>query len=186
MAIGAIVLICLYAFVKFLPEGVDRKSNRPMYNHPPDNKGGPPPRMGDVTEVVGGNPHRPSKPSPAAEKKPAPAKSAKGTQEIISAEDQFWYDGPIRYAALRSSLMATSKLGGNRWFNKNVMFAASNLKSAATLLPMACEMARQKKNDVHFAIMGRENMSIADIQEINGVDTTCAVWMHGKDNRSAL
>ena len=81
--------------------------------------------------------------------------------------------------------MATAKLGGNKWVNKNVMFVASNLKSAATLLPMACEMARQKKNDVHFAIVGREDMSIDDIREINGVDGSCLIWMHGRYNQSA-
>ena len=51
MAVGVAVLICLYLFIKFLPEGVDRQSNRPIYTHPPGSNGRPPPRMGDVTEV---------------------------------------------------------------------------------------------------------------------------------------
>lgn len=179
MAIGVIVLLCLYFFVKFLPEGVDRKSTRPIYTHTPlesnESKGRPPPRMGDVTEVVG------VRPTKGAEKKPALGTEGQTSATIsISEEDQYWYDGPIKFAALRNSLKAASSLGGNRWINKNFMFAASNLKSAAKLLPMACEMARQEKNDVHFAIAGREQMSIADIREINGVDESCSVVMHGE------
>ena len=178
MAIGVIALLCLYFFLKFLPERVDRKSTRPIYTHtsPESNesKGRPPPRMGDVTEVVG------VRPTKGAEKKPASGREGQTSTTIsISKDDQYWYDGPIKFAALRNSLMAASSLGGSRWINQNVMFAASNLKSAATLLPMACEMARQEKNDVHFVIAGREQMSIADIRDINGVDESCSVFMHG-------
>lgn len=178
MFIGVVVLICLYVFVKFLPEGVDRKSTRPIYTHnrPVNNesKGRPPPRMGDVTEVVGGRSKKPAG-------KPTVSKPSKGgANTAMSEEDAYWYDGPIKFAALRNSLMAASAMGGNRWVTQNVLFASSNLKSAAMLLPMACEMSRQKRNNVHFAILGREDMSIADIQEINGVDESCAVTMHGE------
>jgi hypothetical protein len=52
---------------------------------------------------------------------------------------------------------------------------------------MACEMSRWNRNVVHFAIMGRENLPMEDIQTVNGVTTTdCDIFWHGKDSREAF
>lgn len=72
-------------------------------------------------------------------------------------------------------------LAGRDGRNKNILFATSNLKSAAAIMPMACEMAAQKRNDVHFAFMGREELEIHEIKEINGInDDDCLVNWHGE------
>ena len=199
IAIGILLFISIYLFIKFLPEGVQRPSMRPVYTYPSEaneQKGRPPPRMGDITEVVGEKANKPTKPA-AKDKKPvefttslephgrepSATEPVKGEFNIaIGGWAKYWYDGQIRFQALRETLLASQRMGGNKWTNKNVLFAASNLKSAATLLPMACEMARRKKNNVHFAFLGRDEISMKELLEVNGVDPTCATFVsvHGK------
>jgi hypothetical protein len=36
------------------------------------------------------------------------------------------------------------------------------------MIPMACEMARWRRNSVHFVVMGRDNISVDGIKEVNG------------------
>ncbi|KAI7543023.1 hypothetical protein KC343_g16313, partial [Hortaea werneckii] len=63
--------------------------------------------------------------------------------------------------------------------NRNVLFSVSSLKSAANLIPMACEMARWDRNYVHFALHGRDSLPLQDILEINGVSKEdCPVSFH--------
>lgn len=64
--------------------------------------------------------------------------------------------------------------------NKNVLFAASDLRSASELISIACEMANWDRNDVHFAVMGRDNLDLDGIQSVNGVDENCKVNWHGR------
>lgn len=46
-------------------------------------------------------------------------------------------------------------------------------------MPMACEMAAQKRNDVHFVFMGREDLEIHQIRELNGInEDDCPVNWH--------
>lgn len=94
-------------------------------------------------------------------------------------EEKHWYNGPIKFYELATSLYAINRAKGGTDFNKNVVFAASNLKSAATLLPLACEMARWKRNDVHFALMGRDEIPIKTLEEVNGITADCNIRMHG-------
>ena len=96
-----------------------------------------------------------------------------------SEAQEHYHDGPIKFYMLASSLHAVSRLGGQHESNKNVLFAASNLKSASEIIPLACEMARWDRNDVHFAIMGRDDMEIPEIKKINGVEEDCNVHWHG-------
>ncbi|KAF2121066.1 hypothetical protein BDV96DRAFT_563518 [Lophiotrema nucula] len=79
------------------------------------------------------------------------------------------YGGQIRFYRLASSLHAASNTGGYRMVNRNVLFGLSSLKSASTLLPMICEMARWKRNYVHAAFFGREDIPMAEILELNGI-----------------
>ncbi|KAL3955733.1 hypothetical protein ACCO45_011296 [Purpureocillium lilacinum] len=69
------------------------------------------------------------------------------------------YNGPIKFYELAASLRAISSTGGTSVTNRNVLFAAASLKSAATLLPMACRMAYEKTTYVHFAFIGRSAIS---------------------------
>jgi hypothetical protein len=88
------------------------------------------------------------------------------------------YSGPIKFYRLAASLHGASFTHGYNPINRNVLFAVSNLKSAATLLPMVCEMSRWNRNYVHAAFMGREDIPMKEILEINGIDEEkCpAVW----------
>jgi len=97
-----------------------------------------------------------------------------------SEAEEHYHDGPIKFYLLASSLHSVARLGGQHESNKNVLFAASNLKSASETIPLACEMARWDRNDVHFAIMGRDDMEIQEIKRLNGAEEDCNVHWHGK------
>jgi hypothetical protein len=88
---------------------------------------------------------------------------------------------------LPKTLSGIAKTFGHRTYNRNVLFAASSLKSAAVLIPLACDMAKYIKNHVHLAIMGRNDLSIEEILEINGVDKVqCNIFWHdARPNYSA-
>ena len=102
---------------------------------------------------------------------------------ITDAEDEEgekqYYDGPIKFYRLASSLHSITRTTGQRNNNRNVLFAASSLKSVANLLPMACEMAKWDRNYVHLALLGRDALSLDEILEINGFSSKeCAVLFH--------
>jgi hypothetical protein len=81
------------------------------------------------------------------------------------------YDGQIRFFRLASTLRSSaSATGGYEKKNRNILFAMSNLKSVATLLPMVCEMSQWNRNHVHAAFLGREDIPLEDLLEINGID----------------
>ncbi|KAL8992946.1 MAG: hypothetical protein Q9169_006716 [Polycauliona sp. 2 TL-2023] len=95
-----------------------------------------------------------------------------------SEAEKHYYDGPIRFEKLAASLYAISRLRGPPGSNKNVLFAASDLRSASELIPIACEMATWDRNDVHFALMGRDDLELDQIQLVNGIDEDCKVNWH--------
>ncbi|OAF56314.1 hypothetical protein VC83_06804 [Pseudogymnoascus destructans] len=147
-------LIALYYFVKNIPTDLKQPSVRPSYDHSPSRGGGM------------------SRPRP-----PSPEKTqAAPTSDELEGE-KHWYNGPIKFYELATSLYLINGKGITD-FNKNVVFAAANLKSAATLLPLACEMARWKRNDVHFALMGRDEIPMKTLGEINRITADCNVQMH--------
>lgn len=102
--------------------------------------------------------------------------------EVAEEDEQArkrYYNGPVRYYRLASSLQNIQKTLGIRVENRNVMFAVSSLRSAANLLPMACEMARWDRNFVHFVFFGRDPLPLEDILEINGVTKKdCVAYFH--------
>lgn len=59
--------------------------------------------------------------------------------------------------------------GGTRSLNRNVLFAAESLEAASKLAGIACEMANFRKNNVHFAFVGRAEMDIELFKELNGI-----------------
>lgn len=97
---------------------------------------------------------------------------------IPSEAEEHYHDGPIKFYKLASSLHSVARLGGQQESNKNVLFAASSLKSASEVIPLACEMARWERNDVHFAIMGRDDMEMQEIKSLNGAVDDCNVHWH--------
>ncbi|KAI9825338.1 MAG: hypothetical protein M1826_007016 [Phylliscum demangeonii] len=90
-----------------------------------------------------------------------------------------YYDGPIEFTRLGLTLPVAAKNGGSKFGSSNVLFAAANLKSVAALVPLACEMARWRRSDVQFVVMGRDDVSMEEIMKINGVSSQCTVTWHG-------
>ncbi|KAH7030833.1 uncharacterized protein B0I36DRAFT_431083 [Microdochium trichocladiopsis] len=88
------------------------------------------------------------------------------------------YNGPLRFAKLAVSLRGIGATKGNLPDNKNVLFAVSSLKSAATLIPMACEMGLELRSYVHVAIMGRSDIHLTELKKINGADESCSLIYH--------
>ncbi|KAK0934239.1 hypothetical protein LTR29_014157 [Friedmanniomyces endolithicus] len=94
-------------------------------------------------------------------------------------ESSHYYDVPIKFYRLASTLHAITHTFGLRLQNRNVLFAVSSLQSAANLMPMACEMAKWDRNYVHMAFLGRDALSVDDILDVNGVSRgDCAVNFH--------
>jgi len=86
------------------------------------------------------------------------------------------FDGPVKFYHLSNTLRAASRQDEN---DRNVLFAAADLSSAAAIIPLACQMANWKRNYVHFAIMGNTDTSLDTIKQINGAaDDTCHVYWH--------
>ena len=152
-AICAILLI--YVFIKNLPTDL-----APLSRYAPNTQDPNPQKLpSDTKHPPTSKPKRPLIPSEA---------------------EEHYHDGPIKFYKLASSLHGVARLDGQHDINKNVLFAASNLKSASEIIPMACEMARWERNDVHFAIMGRDDMGINEIKTINGAaEEDCNVHWHG-------
>ncbi|KAI8679738.1 hypothetical protein NCS57_00252400 [Fusarium keratoplasticum] len=88
------------------------------------------------------------------------------------------YNGPLRFPELAKTLRNIQGTGGSYERNRNVLFAASNLKSVSTLLPMACQMSAEGQNHVHFAIAGRSEVPLEVLLQINGIDGRCKLFPH--------
>ncbi|KAI0813948.1 hypothetical protein GGR55DRAFT_701706 [Xylaria sp. FL0064] len=155
------VAVLLYLFVHNIPVlGPNDRMRRPEYPHSP-----------------GHHPSRPNRPpSEGTMHPPDPAVQAQTQAALNTVERNF--NGPIRFLDLAVSLQAISHTRGSQANNRNVLFAAASLKSAATLLPMACQMGADLKNFVHFALLGRSSISMEELWEINGIDKSCAVIFH--------
>jgi hypothetical protein len=89
------------------------------------------------------------------------------------------YDGQIRFFRLAKTLRpSASETNGYERRNRNILFAVSDLKSASTLMAMVCEMSKWNRNHVHAAFMGRGDIPLEDLLDINGIDRVkCpAIW----------
>jgi hypothetical protein len=149
--IGIFALYLLYLFVKYIPTDVPPVSKRV------DTRFG--------TPVGHARSPEPVDPTPSGL---PPLMSKTGTEH--------YFDGPIKFYNLGSTLgFGTVSSHPSR----NVLFAASSLKSASHIIPLACDMSKQNRNKVNFAIMGREGISIEDIKQVNGIsDGDCPVLWH--------
>jgi hypothetical protein len=107
-----------------------------------------------------------------------PSQPEDTTREDTSSEmGKYYYDGEIRFPWLLKSLYSVQLLDEH---SRAVLFAASNLQSVSDLLPLACEMARQGMNTIHFALMGRDDLSIEGMQQLNGIkEDDCPMYWHG-------
>ena len=89
------------------------------------------------------------------------------------------YNGPVKFLNLAESLQAPVDITAEVATNQNILFAAGTLKSAATLLPLACQMGAELRSYVHFALMSRSEMEIHELRQVNGVDDSCYIRFHG-------
>ncbi|KAI3400594.1 hypothetical protein diail_2797 [Diaporthe ilicicola] len=150
--LGLLVLIATaaYLFIHNIPTDVGpRRSGRPTY---PTTKA--PPGVGPKPQV----------PVEKNEKEAGPP-----------SRD---YNGPVRFLELAETLHAISGTHGGDQINKNVLFAASSLRSAGSLLPLACKMGRELRAYVHFALISRSEIPLDELQAINGIDRSCEIIFH--------
>ncbi|KAI1168314.1 hypothetical protein F5B18DRAFT_658626 [Nemania serpens] len=157
-----VVAVLVYLFVRNIPVlGPDDRMRRPIYT---SSQSGPPSRLYPPR-------HRdamhPPDPAAQAQTQTVPVKTAGRT-----------FNGPIKFNNLGSSLQAIANTRGGQANNRNVLFAAASLRSAATLLPMACQMAAGLKSYVHFALLGRSSIDMKQLWEINGIDKSCVIVFH--------
>ncbi|KAI0199249.1 hypothetical protein F4808DRAFT_462031 [Astrocystis sublimbata] len=162
IALAFALAVLVYLFVHNIPVlGPNDRMRRPSYN---------PSRRQP--------PSRPNSQSPGDARHPPDPATQFQTQDVAVDAAKRDYGGPIRYQNLAVSLQAISNTRGSEAFNRNILFAAASLKSAATLLPMACQMALELKSNVHFALLGRSSIDIDHLWDINGIHKTCAVISH--------
>ncbi|KAL8935285.1 MAG: hypothetical protein Q9216_005504, partial [Gyalolechia sp. 2 TL-2023] len=152
-----IACIVLYFFFLNIPEPTNPPTKRPQYIKPSPHAPQNPNQPKAIPETPTQKPPRPEKPSEA---------------------EQHYYDGPIKFYNLAVSLRGIAWLRGQIEYNRNVLFVASNLRSASELIPIACEMASWEKADVHFALMGRDDLEMDEMKTLNGVDEWCNVNWH--------
>ncbi|KAG7287852.1 hypothetical protein NEMBOFW57_007369 [Staphylotrichum longicolle] len=153
----------VYLFIRNLPTDVPvRDRRRPVYR--PETEPNKPPAPGPMPKL---KPDRtPLKPLP-------PYKPPPDTVPPPAA-----YNGPLLFQNLLPSLQGISSTGGASTVNKNVLFAAASLRSTAMLLPLACQMANELKNYVHFALVGGSDIDMDKLRAVNGIDASCQVMFH--------
>ncbi|KAI2606892.1 uncharacterized protein GGS25DRAFT_522410 [Hypoxylon fragiforme] len=88
------------------------------------------------------------------------------------------FNGPVRFLDLAPTLHAITGTRGSMLNNRNILFAASSLKSAAMLLPIACQMGSELKSYVHFALMSRSDIDMRELRKVNGIDDSCQLIFH--------
>jgi hypothetical protein len=171
--VGGFALLCIWAFFYYMPPDILEPMNRP------------PDPYGNGQFIPPKGPQRPQYQGPPARNSPvkqAPKGPPPGGPKKIKGDESVdhYYDGDIFFYKLPSSLHAISRTQGFRRMNRNVLFAASSLKSASVLIPLACEMTRTGANNyVHVAILGRSELTLDEILEVNGVDRKeCKAYWH--------
>lgn len=93
------------------------------------------------------------------------------------------FKGVLKFSTLVASLRQLT------WIRttNNVLFSASSLESAATLLPMACQRAAlQKADHVYFALFGDSDIMLDKLLKLNGVDDSCKIMTFGMFAESQL
>lgn len=89
------------------------------------------------------------------------------------------YDGAVRFLELAETLHAIGATKGQQQINKNVLFMASSIKSAGILLPIACQMGKELRAYVHFALISRVEVPFQQLQDIHGITDDCHILFHG-------
>ncbi|KAI1461317.1 hypothetical protein F4805DRAFT_453745 [Annulohypoxylon moriforme] len=156
IALVLVVASIVYLFIRNIPVlGPNAQMRRPSYTYP---------------DFSANTPRRPaSDRSQAAPPKP---------QARLPSTPERIFNGPVRFLELAPTLHGISGTRGNMLINRNVLFASSSLRSAATLLPIACQMGTDLKSYVHFALMSRSDIDIQELRKVNGIDDSCQIIFH--------
>ncbi|KAH6856542.1 hypothetical protein B0I37DRAFT_412460 [Chaetomium sp. MPI-CAGE-AT-0009] len=163
--------VFVYLFISNLPTDLPVRDRRhPVYRGGPEagkpHAPGPGRRPGAMPKLYDQKPQRSSPPPPSK----APPTELEAPQPP--------YSGPLIFPKLSASLQGIYTTGGTSTINKNVLFAAANLKSVALLLPMACQMGAELRNYVHFALVGGSGIDMEQLHAVNGIDESCKVIFH--------
>lgn len=162
IAVVVTVAIFVYVFIHNIPTDVGpRRTGRPVYL-PADSPGSAIDHHSD---------------SPSTKQIPQTEPLTESSPKSDSPTERT-YSGPPRFLELSASLHSISSTKGGSSMNKNVLFAASSLQSAAMLLPVACQMGGKMRNYVHFALISRSDIKIEDLKKINGIDESCSIIFH--------
>ncbi|KAJ5327268.1 hypothetical protein MYU51_017765 [Penicillium brevicompactum] len=96
------------------------------------------------------------------------------------------YEGKLTFPELDRSLPQQKYY--RKASSRAVLFAASDLRSVSDMLPLACRMADQPLNYVHFILMGKEGISVQDIKQVNGIkDNECPlIWHVGRPDAAPI
>jgi hypothetical protein len=156
-----ILALLVYLFIHNMPDPVsNRPYYRPLYNPIPGKQdpGGPSKKAGSNQGSA----------------------TAAGEGDLKGGHSSGGYNGPFNLERLSESLQnIRASTGGGFSSNRNVLFAAASLRSAALVLPLACGMANERHSHVHFALMGGSGVEMEDLKAVNGVDESCEVIFHG-------
>lgn len=159
-----VVCVLVYQFFKHMPTDLTPAAER--YNP-------------TITKL---RPPKPASPggsfqSPAIPKNDKPKLSNSKILETYDKDEL--YGDKIKFYNLAQSL-PSQKYPMDQASNA-VLFAGSNLRSISDFLPLACEMARTKLNGVHVVLLGRDEVSIEGIKQVNGIsDSECPMTWHGQ------
>lgn len=153
LLLAAVAGMVIYTFIRNIPTDVGiRDRRRPVYGRPPSRAQAPPSRQ-DSPESM----------------------------DDADADDalSFTYGGPVTLDRLLPSLRTLGGTRGSFTVNKNVLFVAASLKSMTALLPTACQMGSELRNHVQFVVVGRSEIDIEELQQMNGLDESCRITFHG-------
>ncbi|KAI0844486.1 hypothetical protein F5Y00DRAFT_197876 [Daldinia vernicosa] len=157
IAIALVVAVIIYLFIKNIPDlGPNAQMRRPSYTYLDD-------------------PDAATLKRPSYERSKSPP-TKPHTRPPNTPERNF--NGPVKFLELAQTLHAIGGTRGTMAMNRNILFATSSLKSAATLLPIACQMGIELQNYVHFALMSRSDIDIRDLRKLNGIDDSCHIIFH--------
>ena len=146
-----VVLTVLYFFVKYLPTDV--------------------PSVGDRIDSRTGR----------SQGRPFPVSHAPKQDGDTSASDTIGatqlYDGPVKFYHLAGSLRP--HLYKKAHGRDNVLFMLHDLRGAASLTGLACEMALHNRTNVHMGLVAPHDVSIQEIMSIIGIKIEdCPIFWH--------
>ncbi|KAL5362378.1 hypothetical protein BJX96DRAFT_166620 [Aspergillus floccosus] len=156
-----IALYLLYLFFKNMPTDLTPVRERPVF--------------AQSQQIPPTQWSRPA-PSPVIPDRTPPSRD----ESTADKKENFYYEGEVKFYGLAASLKLFQKLGSHRGTpSRDVVVAGASLESISDLLPLACRMATQKMNEVHFVLMGRDDVSIEGLQRVNGISNEdCPINWH--------